>query len=248
MTDEEISPTLLLRLVRAGNDPDVERALRESFPENERASDGSIMRLSPAPWTASASTLSRDELAALVRALTVAEVILDGWTAGSVSPVIWTFRVFQLKFADQADVLADWVLSRTVNQYLPYGRHNFGARSRSELSLLRKASEERRKAVHDKELQRQRDAQSRRTEKATRDLYGAIRRRDLKATTALLLKGANPRSPNEAGLTPFDLSREIGASEITALFDSVGNSGGDENATRSLIAPVGFDLAVSTPP
>lgn len=34
------------------------------------------MRLSPAPWTASTSTLSRDELSALVRALTIAEVIL----------------------------------------------------------------------------------------------------------------------------------------------------------------------------
>jgi hypothetical protein len=231
MTEEEISAALLLRLVRAGNDPVVERALRESFPEDERTSVGSIMRESPAPWTASASTLSRVELEALVRALTIAGVILDGWTAGSVSPVIWTFRVFQSKFAEQADVLADWVLSRTVNQYLPYGTHNFGARSLSQLSLLRKASNERREAVRNTELQLQRDAQSRRAEKATRDLYGAIRRRDLEATTALLLKGANPRSPNEAGLTPFDLSREIGASEITALIDSVGNSDGDENAT-----------------
>jgi hypothetical protein len=166
-----------------------------------------------------------------VRSLTIAEVILDGWTAGSVSPVIWTFRVFQSKFADKADVLADWVLPRTVNQYLPYGKHNFGARSLSQLNLLRKASIERREAVQNNELQRQRDAQSRRAEKATRDLYGAIRRRDLEATTALLLKGANPRSPNEAGLTLFDLSCEIGASEIAALFQSVGHSGADENAT-----------------
>jgi hypothetical protein len=231
MTDGEISAAVLLRLVRAGNDPDVERALRESFPEDERRSVGSIVRFSPAPWTASASTLSRDELAALVRALTIAEVILDGWTAGSVSPVIWTYRVFQLKFADQANVLADWVLSRTANEYLPYGTSNFGARSVSQLSLFRKASSERREAVRNKELQRQLDAQSRRAERATRDLYGAIRRRDLKATTALLLKGANPRTPNEAGLTPFALSCEIGASEITALFQSVGHSGADENAT-----------------
>lgn len=231
MTDGEISAALLLRLVRAGNDPDVERALRESIPEDERGPVGSIMRLSPAPWTASASTLSRVELEALVRALTIAEVILDGWTAGSVSPVIWTFRVFQSKFADQADVLADWVLSRTANEYLPYGTYNFGARSLSQLSLFREASIERREAVRNKELQRQRDAQSRRAEKATRDLYGAIRRRDLEATTALLLKGANPRSPNEAGLTAFDLCCEIGASEIAALFDSDGNPGGDKNAT-----------------
>ena len=231
MTDVEISAALLLRLVLAGNDADVERALRESFPEDERRLVGSIMRLSPAPWTASASTLSRVELEALVRALTIAEVILDGWAAGSASPVIWTFRVFQSKFADQADVLAGWVLSRTANEYLPYGTSNFGARSLSQLSLFRKASSERREAARNKELQRQRDAQSRRAEKATRDLYGAIRRRDLEATTALLLKGANPRSPNEAGLTPFDLSREIGANEITALFHSIGYSAGDERAT-----------------
>jgi hypothetical protein len=36
---------------------------------------------------------------------------------------------------------------------------------------------------------------------------------------------------NEAGLTPFDLSLEIGANDITALFQSVGHSGSDENAT-----------------
>jgi hypothetical protein len=111
------------------------------------------MRLSQATWTASASTLSWVELAALVRALTIAEVVLDGWTAGSVSPVIWTFRVFQSKFADQADVLADWVLSRTINEYLPYGTYNFGERSRSELSLFRKAESERRAVVRNTELQ-----------------------------------------------------------------------------------------------
>ena len=105
-----------------------------------------------------------------MQALTIAEVIFDGWTAGSVSLVIWTFRVFQSKFADEADVLADWVLSRTINEYLPYGTYTFGSRSLSELSLLRKASIDQREAVRNKELQRQRDAQSRPPEKASRDL------------------------------------------------------------------------------
>jgi hypothetical protein len=39
----------------------------------------------------------------------------------------------------------------------------------------------------------------------------------------------------------------MGASDITALFQSVGYSGADENATYSQIASVGFDPSVSTP-
>ena len=137
MIDGQVSAAVLLRLVRAENDADVERALREAFSEDARRSVGSSVRFSPVAWTTSANTLSRDELAALVRALTIAEVILDGWTASSVSPVIWTFRVFQLRFADQANILADCVLSRTANEYLPYGTSSFGARSVSQLSLFR---------------------------------------------------------------------------------------------------------------
>jgi len=82
-------------------------------------------------WNTLAETLSEDKLKSLVRGLTIAELELQ-WYGGSVASTIWVFRNYESRFPDKADDLADWVLARSENPYVPFGRMRGSARSIAE--------------------------------------------------------------------------------------------------------------------
>jgi len=54
-------------------------------------------------------------------------------------------------------------------------------------------------------------------ERATRNLFGAVRRRDVKAVAALLKKGADPEAVNAEGKSIVELAEECGNEEIKEL-------------------------------
>lgn len=103
---------------------------------------GSVMRAWREHWTDAAQNLSLAELAALIRLLTLAETAIPGWSAGSVSPVIWLFHVYARSEGAATDTLADWVLAHALNDYLPYGTSNHGAMSLAELRTLQAVATE----------------------------------------------------------------------------------------------------------
>jgi hypothetical protein len=84
---------------------------------------GDLMRLLPRPWYDIAATLpDDDDVIALIKTLTIAERMLHGWKAGSVSPVIWLFRALSERSQDKDDgVLVQWIRSHSDNPYLPFG-------------------------------------------------------------------------------------------------------------------------------
>jgi len=82
-------------------------------------------------WIEVADRLPEVELRNLVRGLTAAELELH-WSGGSVSGVIWVYRRYESRFPDRADELADWVLARSENPYVPFGGMRAGARSVAE--------------------------------------------------------------------------------------------------------------------
>jgi hypothetical protein len=99
-----------------------------------------VNRLGRDRWNEVADRLSEVELGNLVRGLTAAELELH-WCGGSVAGVIWVYRHYETRFPDRAEELADWVLARSENPYVPFGRMRAGARSvaeyRSYVNLVR---------------------------------------------------------------------------------------------------------------
>lgn len=82
-----------------------------------------------------------EDLMALVKGLTVVERFFN-WTGGSVSSVIWTFREVERRNIKLSEELANWILARTRNPYVPFGRHNHGARSVAEYRSLQSQHQE----------------------------------------------------------------------------------------------------------
>lgn len=87
-----------------------------------------INRLHWSDWDKVTKTMDTDNLIALVKGLTIAELSFH-WIGGSVSAVIWTFREVQRRDTQISEELADWILQQTNNPYAPFGTHNHGARS-----------------------------------------------------------------------------------------------------------------------
>ena len=90
-----------------------------------------INRLHGDKWRQVSENLNTTELVALIKGLTLAERLLR-WSGGSVSAVIWTYRELQRCDRNAANKLADWILQKTRNPYVPFGSQNHGAKSFSE--------------------------------------------------------------------------------------------------------------------
>jgi hypothetical protein len=146
-------------------------------------------------WEMVCVELDIDELVALVKGLTLAEVC-HRWSGGSVSSVIWTYRevhrreTCHLELAHHLELvselpdhleltseLADWILARTENSYVPFGTQNFGARS---LGEYKSSSEEHkwliRRGLDDQFLSESRAAHERPIRRQQRERSAASRK------------------------------------------------------------------------
>jgi hypothetical protein len=96
-----------------------ENALAASLSDEFIRSNSQLMRLDAISWQV-AEQLTEDDLVALVRFFTLAEMQLSGWEAGNRNPVIPLVRI--LKQRDQfSPELRKWIKASTDNRYLPYG-------------------------------------------------------------------------------------------------------------------------------
>jgi hypothetical protein len=127
---EMLEPELIQKLIVIGKD--------DSAPEGDAAAlldsvghFDQINRLHWQEWDLVTQSLPNEDLVALVKGLTLAE-LHHRWSGGSVSSVIWTFREIQRRGAEHSEALADWILSRTAPPYAPFGTHNHGASSLAE--------------------------------------------------------------------------------------------------------------------
>ena len=125
-----------------------------------------VNRLGWDRWNEAADKLSEADLKNLVRGLTAAELELH-WCGGSVASVIWVYQRYQSRFPDRADEVADWVLARSENPYVPFGRMRAGARSVAEYRSYLSAKARR----HNESEQEQEDARQHKRIRA------AVRRR-----------------------------------------------------------------------
>lgn len=204
----ELSPELIQHLVEIGESQlfDDDEKLLSRFPLSR---SGSLMRLAPQSWYEAAYSLGDAQLVSLIKALTVLEQHLPNFRAGSVSPVIWLFRKLSERSPDLTPVI-DWVLSHTNNPYLPFGTNNLGAKSLAELYVLSARASEDTKARRSAEENRLLEAKTRKAAEATHKIFGALRRHDEKAVTALLAQGADIHAVNEQGQTALQCAQSVG--------------------------------------
>jgi len=125
-----------------------------------------VNRLGWNPWNEVADALAEDDLKNLVRGLAIADSQAH-WCGGSVAGVIWAFRRYEARFPDNAPELADWVLARSENPFVPFGRMRAGSRSIAEFKSYLSAKARR----HDQSEQDQKDARQHKRIRA------AVRRR-----------------------------------------------------------------------
>jgi|688.fasta_scaffold434241_1 hypothetical protein len=215
----DLPHALLTRLAEIGNVSDFE-ALPSCIGSYPELMDGQMMRQRPDYWYAVAERLSDQELEGLIKALTIAEKTLPNFRSGSVAPVIFLFRRFADRKTVAIDPLADWVLSHTDNNYLPWGCSNRGAMSTTEYRDICRHIAERKVAVQTTEKARQNEAATRKALKATQDLANAIRRKDVQAILALRRKGADVQAKNVEGKNALELAEDSdSANVLRALTD-----------------------------
>jgi hypothetical protein len=171
---------------------------------------GGVMRLAPQPWYDVAATLDTGRLTALVMALSIAENAVLNFRSGSVSPVIWLFRNLAERKFDGLDQLTDWILQHSSNPYLPFGSHNHGGKTLAEENLLALEAAKRKRERRIAEEARNSDARTYKQAKATKNLFGALRRGDVKALGSLILQGADIEAKDGESRTAREIAEAMG--------------------------------------
>ena len=95
--------------------------LETLFASEGVAMQSHIMRESPEFWHKVADSLADKEIVALIMIFTSVEMKLEGWSAGSVSPVIWLGQKLFKRNEALMDKTAKWVVFHTDNPWLPFG-------------------------------------------------------------------------------------------------------------------------------
>lgn len=204
---------LLTRLAEIGNASEF-GALPSCLRNYPTLMDGQMMRQSPDYWYAVAAKLSDQEVVGLIKALTVVETQIPNFRSGSVAPVIFLFRRLADRNTVAIDVLADWVLEHTDNNYLPWGCSNRGATSAAEYRDICRRVSERKVDIQAAEEARHTEATVRKATKATHDLLSAIKRKDAKAIVALRRKGADVTAEAHEGKSALQIAEEAGIAAV----------------------------------
>ena len=88
--------------------------------EDERPRLSAWMHQPRDVWMPLAETLNDEELLALVRLFTLAEMQFSGWRGDNSSPVIAFARTLRQRGAWPAEMTA-WIRGNSDNRFLPYG-------------------------------------------------------------------------------------------------------------------------------
>lgn len=214
------SPDLVRALIQLGTtgQPGVPPLLADP----ERAWD--LVMCGDRPWKLVASELDDQDLVLLMKGL-VLYSRASGQSGGSVSPVIALYREYMTRGpSDEPDVTA-WIVANRVNNYEPFGTiMHGGARTQAEFHAhgAHRARERARGFAADAE--RQREAARRKGDEATDLLPNAVRRGDLKAVQALVLRGADWRRPLPDGRSLIEFAQEDGRVAVAEYLASLGET------------------------
>jgi len=117
----ELTATVVDRLCRAAQHPDApgcgldDAEVTALAPFARDGGAGSAV-----DWSARAVGLESEQLVALIRFLTLAEMTLPGWKGGDRSPVIALAAILKQR-GDFPAGLTAWIRASSDNRFLPYG-------------------------------------------------------------------------------------------------------------------------------
>jgi len=151
--------------------------------------------------------MSPSEQASFVKALAVYED-----TVGGLGSVTALHRVLPV-VSDPDHAVIDWVLSNTKS----YWYYSSGAKSFAELQGVRSSDARRHADAARREREREAEAKARKTERATQNLYNAVRRGEVKAVKALLGQGASSSATTPEGMSLAEYAASRGRADIAAL-------------------------------
>lgn len=195
MTTYLIPDDLLNRLIDIGKRESFHE-LRQSLKPEEILFHKQMMIQPWQFWYPIAERLTQNDLMALIKTLTIAESLFEGWQGGSVSAVIWLFNKYT---STDQNGLADWILRHTDNGYVPFS--NYGAKTLDEYYKRRYEN----------------SAEGRRAIKATKNIFAAIASGDVRGVKALIQKGADLDACNSDGLTPSQWAEKCGKDDIVNI-------------------------------
>ena len=89
--------------------------------KEEQQQQQTLMQQSKESWLTISSTLSNDDITALIKFFTLAEICYPQWEAGEKSPVIGLAKTLRKKNGGLEKDLLKWIKSHTRNKFLPYG-------------------------------------------------------------------------------------------------------------------------------
>ena len=194
---------LLNLLIDIGNSKDIKEKIAIELINFSESDLWSLQTMPLSAWE-EIDSLEDSDILALIKVFTLMN------KGGSVSSVIWLYKILESKYPSLCTDIANWVLLNSNNMYEPFGTYNFGAKSFEEYQK-NLANEHLRKANRYKEIEdNQIKAKNRSTKDATEKIFKAIARRDKKAIEALISKGADIYSVNSEGKTAFELAQEFG--------------------------------------
>jgi hypothetical protein len=153
------------------------------------------------------ASLQPAEQATFVKALAVYED-----TVGGLGSVTALHRVLPV-VSDPDHAIIDWVLANTRS----YWYYSNGAKSFVELQGVRTDLAHWRDEKAESERKREADAKIRKAERATQNLYNAVRRGDIKAVKALLGQGASVSGTTPDGVGLVEFATACGRGDIAAL-------------------------------
>lgn len=159
------------------------------------------------PLLSEVSTLPHEDQVSFIKSLALYEQ-----TVGGIGSPTLLFHALPI-VSDPNHEIFDWVLTNTTS----YNHYARGAKSFAELEHFESLSRALSARTLERERQRVVDAATRRADKASSNLFNAIRRGDIKAVSALLNQGASPQATDASGLTAAAYADQLGRADIAEL-------------------------------
>ncbi len=116
----QLEPALLQDFIRVGRDQQC-AGLEQLLSQDQQQVHSPLMQLPREAWLAATDSYDKDDIIALIRFLTLAEMKYSGWQAGAESPVIWLTKALRQRGEKPSRELLLWIRANTDNKFLPNG-------------------------------------------------------------------------------------------------------------------------------
>ena len=188
----EIDPTLIIELIEIG------KTNQSAVPICLSNKNTALQKIlgDRDSWNEIANTFNEEELRYLITGLVLYSNIPNRETGGSVSPVIILYNAYANRFPKTEPELTSWIVDNRSNIYEPFGSTMYFARTFDDFKKQKHNHIECASANIERDNTRKEFEHNVKVEldaiKATQNLRNAVKRGDLHAVEALLIRGADP--------------------------------------------------------